>query len=154
MDAELVIKQFKTDIESYTGGVNIHQGTVVGVMKKYCRSDSDYRLALKALTGKTSSKQLSESEWYALFLFVKPYKPENQKWQSGRDDMTEIINALVNSTVDQAGQESFLKLVEDAVKEISEISGVPQSFLKTKRMTQSEYEESYLNEWVDPEEPK
>ena len=121
MDAQLLIQQFKTDTESYTGGVSIHQGTVVGVMKKYCRSDGDYRLALKALTGKTSSKQLSEAEWYALYQLVLPVKPEGGKWQSGRDDIEEIINALVNSMVDVPAQTSFLNTVQEALDEINSI---------------------------------
>lgn len=79
----------------YTGKM---EGTIIGVLKKCCGSDDNYRQVLKALTGKTSSKDLSNAEWYALWKFVKPTKPEGGKWQSEHTDtqLNVLCNTLIN----------------------------------------------------------
>jgi len=109
MTAEEIKKEFDENMEKAIAGGEFSRGAVVGVLKKACRSDGDYRLVLKALTGKTSSKELSESAFYALYLFVLPHKPENGKWQSfhGDDVLEKRCSALVNAMIAQEGQMRF-----------------------------------------------
>lgn len=108
MDADVIKQEFQYEVDSFIDGIVFHQGTIVGVLKKACRSDSDYRLVLKALTGKTSSKLLSPAEWHGLYKFVLPVKPEGEKWHSQRgDDLEKMCNALVLSMVDVPAQGRF-----------------------------------------------
>jgi len=108
MEAETIKREFSKDVESFVAGEVFHQGTIVGVLKKHCGSDADYRLVLKALTGKTSSKLLSPAEWYALLKFVQPHKPQGGKWGSVRgDDLSTMCAALVRSMVDVPEQMRF-----------------------------------------------
>lgn len=108
MEADVIKREFQRDCSAWTGGKVFSEGAIVGVLKKHCRSDSDYRLVLKALTGKTSSKLLSPEEWYAMLLFVKPFKPEGGKWDSERgEDLTRMCDLLINSLVDVPEQARF-----------------------------------------------
>lgn len=90
----------------YTGKM---EGTIIGVLKKCAGSDDNYRLVLKSLTGHTSSKELTPAQWYALFKFVMPFKPEGGKWQSQHTDeeLSRWCNMLVNSTIDVPEQMRF-----------------------------------------------
>lgn len=106
MEANDIIQEFKRAVERHIDSV-VHLGAVVGVLKKACRSDSDYRLVLKALTGKTSSKELTQAQIYALFNFVQPYKPDGGKWQSKRDNLPQMCDALVRNMVDVPEQEKM-----------------------------------------------
>lgn len=111
MNAEEIKKEFDQNVGNFISGVVFSQGAVVGVLKKACRSDGDYRLALKALTGRMSSKELDDAQWNALYKFVLPMKPEGGKWQSGRgaSELESMVNCLVNQAVDQPGQLNFLE---------------------------------------------
>lgn len=42
------------------------RGVYVGILNKSCKGDANRKLVLKYLTGKTSTKILSDSEWGAL----------------------------------------------------------------------------------------
>ena len=110
MDAQQIKQEFDQNVESFISGVVFSQGSVVGILKKACHSDGDYRLVLKQLTGHTSSKELNDAQWHALYKFVLPMKPENGKWQSGRgtSELESMVNALVRQAVDQEGQLNFL----------------------------------------------
>lgn len=107
--AEALKSAFNRHVKSFVGGEVFHQGTIVGVLKTCAGSDGNYRLVLKALTGKTYSKQLSPAEWYALYKFVMPIKPEGEKWHSKHtnEELTRWCNMLVRSTVDVPGQMQF-----------------------------------------------
>lgn len=108
MEADVIKAEFQKDVDAFMDGIMFNRGCVVGVIKKACRSDSDYRLVLKALTGKTSSKELDEAQFYALYKFALPYKPEGGKWQSKRgDDLERMCNALILSTIDIVEQSRF-----------------------------------------------
>lgn len=113
MNAIQIIEEFKNNTERFISGVTFHQGSVVGILKKACRSDGDYRLVLKTLSGKTSSKELNDAQWHALYQFVLPVKPEGQKWQSGQgdDELAKMCDALVRSTLYQPGQINFLETI-------------------------------------------
>ena len=151
MNAQEIINQFKIDVEQYNG-VIVHHGAVVGVLKKAIRNDSDYRLVLKALTGKTSSKSLSPAEMYALHQFVLPVKPVGGKWQSRRGDeeLKKMCNVLINSTVEQEGKTSFLETVQEALAEIND-SSTNEKF--NPLMTKSEFEKAYLKDDDEYEPP-
>jgi hypothetical protein len=108
MEADVIKREFQHDVDAFVTGVMFHKGSVVGVLKKHCRSDADYRLVLKSLTGHTSSKDMSEAQFHALYKFVLPFKPEGGKWDSQRgDDLTVMCNALVNAAVDVPEQGRF-----------------------------------------------
>lgn len=114
MTAQELIDQFNDNARRFVSGEVFSKGSVVGILKKACKmNDGDYRLVLKALTGKTSSKELDEAQFYALFKFVQPVKPEGQRWQSGQGDeeLERLCNMLVRSTFDQPGQINFLENV-------------------------------------------
>lgn len=115
MNAAEIIAQFEHNVIRFVSGVVFSQGSVVGILKKACRSDSDYRLVLKALSGKTSSKELTDAQWHALYLFVLPCKPEGGKWQSQHGDLelAKMCDSLVRNAVDQPGQ---TQMFEDVVK--------------------------------------
>ncbi len=106
MLADMIILEFQRDVDKHIDSV-IRLGTVVGVLKGACRSDSDYRLVLKALTGKTSSKELTQAQIYALFNLVQPYKPDGGKWQSKRNNLTQMCDALIRKMVDVPEQEKM-----------------------------------------------
>lgn len=102
MNSDEIIAQFEHNVITYYAWVNFSKGSVVGILKKACRSDSDYRLVLKVLSGKTSSKEISEAQFYALYLFVMPWKPEGGKWGSGRGDseLAKMCDSLIREAVD------------------------------------------------------
>jgi len=113
MDASTLKSAFDRHVSSFVDGEVFHKGTIVGVLKTCAGNDGNYRLVLKALTGKTSSKELSDAQWFALYKFVYPIKPEGEKWHSGHtnEELTRWCNTLVLSTVDQPGQKNFLEMV-------------------------------------------
>lgn len=107
---EIIRDTFQNKVDRFVDGEVFHKGTIVGVLKKACGSDSRYRQVLKGLTGRTSSKELGDAQWYALYTFVKPVKPEGGKWQSGHGDekLKSWCDAVVRHMDAQAGQGSFL----------------------------------------------
>ncbi len=127
--SDILKSTFNRYVSSFVDGEVFHQGTIVGVLKTCAGSDGNYRLVLKALTGKTSSKLLSPAEWYALYKFVTPIKPEGGKWHSKHtnEELTRWCNMLVYSTVDVPGQMNFL---EDTIREIAEVTGVPKRYFE------------------------
>lgn len=111
MNADEIKNQFNDNMTRYDSAVLYSKGSVVGILKKACRmNDGDYRLVLKALTGKTSSKEITEEQFYALYKFVQPVKPEGSKWQSGKgdDELQKECDALVRSSVDVPDQTRFV----------------------------------------------
>lgn len=108
-EVEVIKREFQKDVDAFVDGEVFSRGAIVGVLKKHCRNDSEYRQVLKALTGKTTSKQLTPAEWYALLKFVKPFKPEGGKWGSERgEDLNRMCNALVRSLDEAPEQTTFL----------------------------------------------
>lgn len=104
LDAQAIIAAFHHRVDSFISGETFHRGTIIGVLKKACRNDARYRQVLKVLTGRTTSKLLNEAQWYALFRFVHPVKPEGGHWQSGHGD--DVLDAWCNTLVRHAdGQE-------------------------------------------------
>jgi hypothetical protein len=67
-------KQFRDavetrDVEKTPPGL---RGLIIGTLNKYCRGDANRKQFLKALTGCSSSKDLSDGEWQALRWFLDP----------------------------------------------------------------------------------
>jgi hypothetical protein len=48
------------------------RGLIVGTLNKYCRGDGNRKQFLKALTGYSSTKDLTAAEWIALRWFLDP----------------------------------------------------------------------------------
>ena len=95
------------------------QGACRGALNKACGGDDNRKLILKALTGSTSTKTLTQNQWYALFRFVFPYdngefvfKSEaTGKW-AGREELTAWCGAIMTHVVDQDGQMNMLEAIE------------------------------------------
>ena len=103
MNAAEIKRLFELDKASNTG-VLFHRGTVIGVLNTACGGEANRRLVLKELTGKTSSREFTDDEFYALHQFVLPYKPEGGKWISQRGNLDLLCGALLTAAVDQPGQ--------------------------------------------------
>lgn len=106
MNADEIKTAFKENVDNWNGA-QTHHGTIVGVLKKaLANNDENYRLVLKALTGKRSSKELNEAEWAALFSFVQPYKPEGGHWTSvDLNLLVESCKVLVVSEIVKGGSD-------------------------------------------------
>ena len=106
MNAEETIKEFKSNCEKYSGGKNDMKGVITGLMNKACGGEANRYLVLKALTGKTSSKLLTDAEWYGLLLLIQPEKPEGGKWQSaiGDYELSLICGQILGFSAKQDGQ--------------------------------------------------
>lgn len=83
-----------------------------GALSKACNGDDNRKLVTIALTGKSSSKDFSLNEWYALFCFVFPKdehgqfifkNPVTDKWE-GRQELTAWCGAIFTHLAEQEGQ--------------------------------------------------
>ena len=106
-------KELKQDFDfnvSSAERVEFSHGAVIGVLNHACKNESNRHLVLKYLTGKISSKEITDEQWYALYRFVLPFKPEGGKWQSQRGDevLAQMCGVILTAVVDQPGQMNFL----------------------------------------------
>ena len=90
------------------------QGAIVGTLEKACGGKENRKLILKQLTGKTSSKDLSQGEWRGLYKLALPFKPEGGKWCSGNPDLESICNTILRETYAQPGQTTLFEYPEFA----------------------------------------
>lgn len=85
MDAMTLRKYFclRRDEAQQVGSLPDKQkGAIVGVLEKASGGKVNRKLVLKFLTGKESSKQLTDNEWHALNRFVLPHKDAGGRWGS------------------------------------------------------------------------
>ena len=73
------------------------RGVYVGTLNKACKGDANRKLVLKYLTGKTSTKLLSDAEWIALKKFVDLSTVELER----------LVGIILGEVVKQEGQLSF-----------------------------------------------
>lgn len=106
MFAEEIIEEFNQNVDKFVDGTVFHQGSITGVLEKACGGKENRYLVLKVLTGHTSSKDLNNAQWNALYHFVKPYKPEGGKWttQRGENELAAMCGALLTLHATQEGQ--------------------------------------------------
>lgn len=102
------IEEFEVNKFNYSGGL-IEQGTkgaITGILEKACGGRDDRYLVLKALTGKTSSKELTDADWYGLLCLVQPFKPEGGKWTTsiGEYELSVKCKQIIAIAAKQAGQ--------------------------------------------------
>lgn len=118
MNADKIKDLFKRECDTFQDGIVFHKGTVIGVLNKACNGESNRHLVLKYLTGKVSSKLLTEAEFYALYKLVLPIKPEGGHWQSGRGDaeLEAMCGTLLAAAVDQPGQ---IKMFSETLREVN-----------------------------------
>lgn len=105
--AKQIVEDFKADLDKYPGTPveNGIKGAINGILDKACGGKANRYLVLKVLTGKTSSKELHETEWYALLCLVQPFKPEGGRWQSQRGiALDSMCGALLHLQASQNGQ--------------------------------------------------
>jgi len=86
MNAAETISEFNDNVRSFQGVEVLGKGAITGVLERACGGSANRYLVLKVLTGKTSSKELSEAEWFALQRIVQPEKPAGGHWQSARGE--------------------------------------------------------------------
>lgn len=104
-----LFNQYKKEFDHQTV---FHHGTVVGVLNKACNGEANRRLVLKELTGKTSTKELNDCDFYALYRFVQPFKPVGGTWGSEKGaELESMCSTLLLAHVDQEGQ---TKMFSDA----------------------------------------
>jgi hypothetical protein len=68
-------QDFKETVASIENPVKISpgiKGLIIGTLNRYCRGDYNRKQFLKALTGYSSSKDLTDAEWEALCWFLDP----------------------------------------------------------------------------------
>jgi len=82
------------------------RGVYVGILNKACKGDANRKLFLKYLTGKTSTKVLSENEWIAMKKLCDIHPIELEK----------IASIVLGEVVKQEGQLTF----EEAQKSLNE----------------------------------
>lgn len=105
MNADDIIQEFKKNAELTITAEIALKGAITGVLEKACGGKSNRYLVLKVLTGKTSSKLLTENEWYALMCLVQPCKPLGGHWHSARDtELEQMCQILLRKAVYQPGQ--------------------------------------------------
>jgi len=105
MTAQEIILKFKKDVTKYVGGEVTGKGAITGVLEKGCGGQANRYLVLKVLTDKTSSKLLTEAEWYALMLLVEPVKPVGGHWTTakGAEELRAICGTLLTYHTAQEG---------------------------------------------------
>ena len=126
MNSEEIKREFQEDVENWDG-VLVEKGicgAIVGSLDVSCRGKENRYLILKLLTGHSSSKDLSQPQWFALKKLVQPWKPEGGKWGSGNLDLERICNVLLNASLDQPGQmkiefPEFNKLLDNGSNEFA-----------------------------------
>ncbi|MFZ5589616.1 MAG: hypothetical protein ACOY4M_08285 [Pseudomonadota bacterium] len=88
------------------------QNACKGALAKAAGGDENRKLITKALIGKTSSKDFTLNEWYALFRFVFPVdehgnfvfkNPVTDKWE-GRPELEAWCGAIFTHIARQQGQ--------------------------------------------------
>lgn len=107
MTQDEIISEFKANCEKYQEGGEVHnKGGIIGILTKACGNSENRHLVLRVLTGKFSSKLLSEPEWYGLLCLVQPEKPVGGHWQSKRGDyeLKQMCGELLRRSVSQPGQ--------------------------------------------------
>ena len=73
------------------------RGVYVGILNRACKGDANRKLFLKYLTGKTSTKLLSENEWIAMKKLCDISPVELEK----------IASIILGEVVKQEGQLTF-----------------------------------------------
>jgi hypothetical protein len=101
MNAQEIKDKFKKDVANFIDSEAFSKGAIVGVLSKACGGDTNRYIIAKYLTGKSSSKDLSEAEWSALLKLVAPFKPEGGKWMSARVDpsLEQICSELLREAL-------------------------------------------------------
>lgn len=95
------------------------QSACKGALQKACGGEANRKLVTIALTGKSSTKDFSLNEWYALFCFVFPKDKQGQfifknpitdKWE-GRPELTAWCGAIFTHLAEQEGQIKMFEAV-------------------------------------------
>jgi hypothetical protein len=71
------------------------RGLIVGTLNKYCRGDGNRKQFLKALTGYSSTKDLTDAEWTALRWFLDPEAENVILSQEGEVEIDSVILAAM-----------------------------------------------------------
>ena len=95
------------------------QNACKGALSKACGGDANRKLIMIALTGKSSTKDFTTGEWYALFRFVFPMEngsfvfknPVTDKWE-GRPELSAWCGAIFTHLAAQDGQIQMFETVE------------------------------------------
>lgn len=97
MNADSIRLRFAYYVANHAGMYPPSQkgrGVYVGALNKVCKGDANRKLFLKYLTGKTSTKQLTDGEWIALKKMVDISPVELER----------IVGIVLGECVKQEGQ--------------------------------------------------
>ena len=97
------VKAFELTTRSVST-IDGYRKAVLSNLIKYSNGDSNRKLVMKALTGKTSSKLLTDAEWYAFYKMTLP-DPDNH-WRSSHEiDLITWCGIILAHVVDVPEQE-------------------------------------------------
>jgi hypothetical protein len=71
------------------------RGLITGRLNSYCRGDANRKQFLKALTGHSSSKDMSDAEWLALRWFLDPENDDEIISKYGERDIDAVLAAAM-----------------------------------------------------------
>lgn len=109
MTQDEIIQEFNTSVSNFSLGEVYNKGAILGVLTRACGSTENRHLFLKVLTGKFSSKLLTDAEWFGVLRLVQPEKPIGGIWQSkrGEYELRQICGTLLARAVSQPGQQTL-----------------------------------------------
>ena len=80
------------------------RGAINGILSKALGGNENRKLFLKYLTGHSSSKELSDGQWYALYCLVQPFRDPLIGWISDNPNFESAMGALLVDMARQDGQ--------------------------------------------------
>lgn len=108
MNAQKIKERFDLYANNTVGGQYApsaaSHGVCVGALNKACKGDANRKLVLKYLTGKTSTKVLSDNEWIALKKMVDVSPVELER----------MCGIILGEVVKQEGQLELISEVKNA----------------------------------------
>jgi hypothetical protein len=106
MNAQQIKDRFQHHVDNYEmnfpPSAKAH-GVYVGILNRVCKGDANRKLVLKFLTGKTSTKILTDNEWVAVKKMCDISPVELEK----------VVGIILGEVVKQDGQLSLLQDLAD-----------------------------------------
>lgn len=99
-------KRFDYYVAHAAGWNTKQKGAIIGILNTACGSDENRKWLLKQLTGYSSSKDLSDAQWYALFQFVKP-STDGGIWHSVTPNFEHLCQIVIAEACKSPLQENM-----------------------------------------------
>jgi hypothetical protein len=75
------------------------KGAMNGILAKAVGGDANRKLVLKYLANTTTSTKLTQGQWYALYVLIRPVKDSAFGWVSDNPKFQIAINAILGEMV-------------------------------------------------------